>query len=85
MARPQQEILLSIQDDEHLTVIDSQGLWAVLYKNKPVNIRKTHWIVGGESYKYFKMVYPNPAGAYRLADKLNATFNCSDFTAVKIL
>lgn len=85
MARPQQEILLSIQEDEHLCVIDSQGLWAVLYKNKPVNIRKTHWIISGESYKYYKMVYPNPSGAYRLCDKLNQSFNCDDFTVNKIL
>ena len=82
MARPQQEILLT---QDNTDVIQSNGLWAVLYRNKPINIRRQVWHMYGPTYKYIKVVFPNPAHAYRLRDRLNKDFFCDDFTVKQIL
>lgn len=86
MARPQQEILLTIDTgDDYMDIIASTGLWAVVYQDKPINARRRLWILKGETHKYLKMVYPNPAHAYRLADKLNMKFNTKLFAVKQIL
>lgn len=86
MARPQQEILLTIDTgDDYTDIIASAGLWAVLYNDKPINARRRLWILKGETYKYLKMVYPNPAHAHLLADKLNTKFDTKLFAVKQIL
>jgi hypothetical protein len=87
MARPQAEILLTTNQTDTLTtdVMAAQGLWAVLYKDKPVNVRNRYWTDRGETIKYTKSVYPYSAPAKNLAEKLNAMYYTEDFTVVKIL
>ena len=85
MARPQQQILLSSQGDEHIDIIASAGLWAVLYQEQPINIRKKLWIVRGETHKYMKTTYPNEAHAHRTAERMNKLFITDKFTVRKIL
>lgn len=87
MARPRATILLSTQLDDFnsVEVLDAPGLYAVLYKDKPFNLKTTHWTEKGELKKYLKVVYPNQAPADNLAKKLNKDFFTEDFTVVKIL
>lgn len=87
MARPRATILLSRQLDDFnsIEILDAQGLYAVLYKDLPFNLKTTYWTERGELKKYLKVVYPNQAPAENLAAKLNKDFFTTDFTAVKIL
>ena len=87
MARPGATILLSTQVDDFnsVEVLSAQGLWAVLYKQQPINLKTQHWSERGELKKYLKVVYPNRAPADNLAKKLNKDFYTTEFTVVKIL
>ena len=87
MARPPATILLSthVDDFNSVEVLDAEGLYAVLYKLRPFNLKTNHWTEKGELKKYLKVVYPNQAPADNLAKKLNKDFYTEDFTVVKIL
>jgi len=87
MARPGAEILLSRQLDDFnkIEVLDAQGLYAVLYKNKPINLKTENWTERGQLKKYVRTTYPNVRPAENLAAKLNRDFFTSEFTVVKIL
>ena len=87
MSRPSAEIILSreVTDYMGLDILTAQGLWAVVYKSRPFNIKQRYWSMNGELTKYPKTVYPSLAPAKNLAKKLNEQFFTEDFTAVKIL
>ena len=87
MARPGAEILLSTQLDDFtgIDILSAQGLWAVLYKQQPINLKTTYWSERGELNKYLRVVYPNAKPAKNLADKLNKDFFTDEFTVRKII
>ena len=87
MARPGAEIILSRQFDDFnsVEVLSAQGLYAVLYKDQPFNLKTEHWTERGELKKYLKVVYPNAKPAENLAKKLNRDFFTEDFTVKKII
>ena len=87
MARPSATILVSrhLDDFNSTEVLDAQGLYAVLYKDRPFNLKTTHWTEKGELKKYLKVVYPNRSPADNLAAKLNRDFFTEDFTVKKII
>ena len=87
MARPGATILLSRQLDDFnsVEVLSAPGLYAVLYKDQPFNLKTEHWTERGELKKYLKVVYPNLAPAENLAKKLNRDFFTEDFTVKKII
>ena len=87
MARPGATILLSRQLDDFnsVEVLSAPGLYAVLYKDQPFNLKTEHWTERGELKKYLKVVYPNLAPAENLAKKLNRDFFTDEFTVAKIL
>jgi hypothetical protein len=87
MARPSAEIILSRQLDDFnsVEVLSAQGLYAVLYKDQPFNLKTTHWTERGELKKYLKVVYPNAKPAENLAKKLNRDFFTDEFTVKKII
>ena len=87
MARPGATILLSRQLDDFngVEVLDAEGLYAVLYKDKPINLKTESWTERGQLKKYVRTTYPNKKPADNLAKKLNKDFFTDDFTVVKIL
>jgi hypothetical protein len=87
MARPGATILLSthIDDFNSVEVLDAHGLYAVLYKDRPFNLKTTHWTEKGELKKYLKVVYPNRSPADNLAKKLNKDFFTTEFSVRKII
>ena len=87
MARPPATILLSRQLDDFTgcDILSAQGLWAVLYRQQPINLKTRYWSERGEISKYLKVVYPNAAPAENLAEKLNRDFFTDEFTVAKIL
>jgi hypothetical protein len=87
MVRPSAKTIIKTEVTDYLGVdiLEAQGLYAVLYKEQPINIRQRSWTAAGEMTKYPKIVYPSLAAANNLAKKLNLQFNCADFTAKKII
>ena len=87
MARPSATILLSTQLDDFnsIEVLNAQGLYAVLYKDLPINLKTESWTERGQLKKYVRTTYPNKKPAENLAAKLNKDFFTEDFSVVKIL
>jgi len=87
MSRPPAETLLSIHLDDFnsMEILSAQGLWAVLYKDKPINLKTETWTERGQLKKYVRTTYPNKKPADNLAKKLNKDFFTNDFSVVKIL
>lgn len=87
MARPKPTVLLRHRDRQtHKTeeVLEAEAIYAVFYQSKPISIR----LVNTLNYpgpKYKKMSFPNSGHAFRLAEKLNETYECSDFSVVKLI
>jgi hypothetical protein len=87
MSRPAAEIILSTEVDDFngIDVLTASALYTVLYKDRPINLKTRYWNARGEFKKYLRTTYPSIKPAENLANKLNLQFNCSDFTAKKII
>ena len=87
MSRPKPTVLLEHTNKRTFKteqVLEADAIWAVFYKDKPVNL-KTNSIIGQQlGPKYKKISFSNSGHAFNLADKLNKLFNCSDFSVYKL-
>ena len=87
MARPKPTILL---DNTHTTtykseqVLDAEAIYAVFYKDKPINLRGLHSLVDYPGPKYKKVSFSNPGHAFNLAERLNKMFKCDEFSVFKL-
>ena len=87
MSRPKPTIVL-----EHVNkttyvaeqVISSEGIWAVFYDGKPVNLKTHNILVSYPGPKYKKSSFGNPGHAINLCKKLNTLFKTTKFTVVKL-
>jgi hypothetical protein len=87
MSRPKPKILLEITNKKTYKteqVLESDAIWAVFYKSKPVNLKTTSIIAQQLGPKYKKVSFSNSGHAFNLASKLNKIFNCSDFAVFKL-
>lgn len=85
MSRPKPNILIEYANKETYRsdqVIASDGVWAVFYKNQPINLRNTNLLISYPGPKYKKTSFSNPGHAINLAKKLNKQFRTKDFTVV---
>jgi hypothetical protein len=89
MSRPQRPILLQQtlgNTWKELTLIESEGYWAVVYQDQPFTLRTEQIDVAvNNARKYPKTVFPNPGHAHNLARKLNRWFDTELFTVRKII
>lgn len=87
MSRPKPTVLLektdakSYQTDQ---VLASEGIWAVYYENRPINLKTFSMLVSYPGPKYKKVSFSNPGHAINLAKKLNAKYNTDRFSVVKL-
>ena len=65
-------------------VLEADAIWAVFYKDKPINLKTTSIVAQQLGPKYKKVSFSNSGHAINLAEKLNKTFNTSDFTVFKL-
>lgn len=85
MSRPKPTIILenvnkvSYKCDQ---VLSSDGIWAVFYDNKPINLKTSNMLVNYPGPKYKKCSFSNKGHAINLAKKLNKTFKTNKFTVV---
>ena len=87
MARPQAKILLQREVDlrHGIQVIEGSELWIVVYKDQPINLRKTVATVQGIQNKYFRNGFTSAAPAKNLADRFNRWFNTTDFKEKRVI
>jgi len=87
MARPKPNVLLRLTDDvAHRVeeVLEAYEIYAVYYKNKPINLKWSSQFVNDAQPKYRKTIFPSKAHAANLAKRLNKQFETNDFTVVKL-
>lgn len=85
MSRPKPNVLV-----EHVNktsykseqILESEGIWAVFYNDKPINLKSGNILVNYPGPKYKKTSFSNPGHAINLAKKLNTLFKTDSFTVV---
>jgi hypothetical protein len=60
-------------------VLASEGVWAVFYDNKPINLKTSNLLTQYPGPKYKKVSFSNPGHAINLARKLNTQFKTTKF------
>jgi hypothetical protein len=63
-------------------VLASEGIWAVFYDSKPINLKTSNLLVQYPGPKYKKVSFSNPGHAINLARKLNTQFKTEKFSVV---
>ena len=87
MSRPKPNILLEITNKKSYKtdqVLESEAVWSVFYKDKPINLKTSSLVVQQLGPKYKKVSFSNSGHAINLAEKLNKMFNSNDFSVYKL-
>jgi len=87
MSRPKPVVLLEITSKQTYKteqVLEAEAIWAVFYKDKPINLKTSSIVAQQLGPKYKKVSFSNEGHALNLADKLNRLYNCSDFSVFKL-
>ena len=85
MSRPKPQIILEFTNRSTYKseqVLASDGIWAVYYDDKPINLKSFNSLVGYPGPKYKKVSFSNPGHAINLAKKLNTLFKTDKFSVV---
>lgn len=87
MSRPKPKILLEVTNKKNYKtdqVLEADAIWAVFYKEKPINLKTSSLVVQQLGPKYKKVSFSNSGHAFNLAEKLNKQFNTTDFSVFKL-
>lgn len=85
MSRPKPNVLVEYVNKQNYKteqVLSSEGIWAVFYENKPINLKSGNMLVSYPGPKYKKTSFSNPGHAINLAKKMNTLFKTDQFTVV---
>lgn len=85
MSRPKPNVLIEHTNKQTYKteqVLASEGVWAVFYDNKPINLKTSNLLTQFPGPKYKKVSFSNPGHAKNLAKKLNLQFKTDKFTVV---
>ena len=85
MSRPKPQVLIeTVNKQTYKTeqVLASEGVWAVFYDNKPINLKTSNMLTQYPGPKYKKVSFSNPGHAKNLARKLNNQFFTEKFSVV---
>ena len=85
MSRPKPDVLIELTNKSTYKteqVLASEGVWAVFYEKKPINLKTSNLLVQYPGPKYKKVSFSNPGHAKNLARKLNVQFKTDRFTVV---
>ena len=65
-------------------VLAAEGIWAVFYEGKPINLKSSSLVANYPGPKYKKVSFSNPGHALNLAKKLNQTFGSDKFQVYQL-
>jgi hypothetical protein len=85
MSRPKPKVLVELTNKSTYKteqVLASEGIWAVFFDDKPINLKTSNYLVQYPGPKYKKVSFSNPGHAINLAKKLNQQFKSDKFTVV---
>lgn len=85
MSRPKPNVLAELTNKvtyKTEQVLASEGIWAVFYDSKPINLKTSNLLVQYPGPKYKKVSFSNPGHAINLARKLNTQFKTEKFSVV---
>jgi len=85
MSRPKPLVLIEHTDKATYKteqVLASDGVWAVFYDAKPINLKTSNMLTQYPGPKYKKVSFSNKGHAINLARKLNIQFKTDKFTVV---
>ena len=85
MSRPKPNILLEQANKttyKSEQVLASEGIWAVYYDAKPINLKTASLISQYPGPKYKKVSFSNSGHAINLCRKLNVKFKTNKFSVV---
>ena len=85
MSRPKPTVLVELTNRKTYKteqVLASEGVWAVFYDSKPINLKTSNMLVQYPGPKYKKNSFSNPGHAINLAKKLNLQFKTDKFSVV---
>jgi hypothetical protein len=88
MSRPKPKVLLEFTNKKNYKteqVLEADAIWAVFYKDKPINLKTGSVVVQKIGPKYKKVSFSNSGHAFNLAEKLNKLFNSTDFSVYKLV
>ena len=87
MSRPKPKTLLQHTNKKSYKmeeVLESQAIWAVFYRGKPINLKSSSIISNYPGPKYKKVSFSNPGHAFNLAQKLNDMFKSTEFSVYEL-
>lgn len=87
MARPKPQILLEHTDPKTYKseqVLKADFIYAVYFKEKPINLRTLNSLVNYPGPKYKKVSFSNSGHAFNLAERLNKIFKTDKFSVWKL-
>jgi hypothetical protein len=85
MSRPKPKVIIEQTDKRTYRseqVLSADGIWAVFYDNRPINLKSGNLLVNYPGPKYRKVSFSNRGHAINLARKLNQQFNTDLFSVV---
>ena len=85
MSRPRPTVLVELTNKATYKteqVLSSDGVWAVFFDSKPINLKTSNLLVQYPGPKYKKVSFSNPGHAKNLAKKLNTQFKTDKFSVV---
>jgi hypothetical protein len=87
MSRPKPNVILeniSKKTFKVEQVLEAEAIWAVFYKDKPINLKTSSIVAQHIGPKYKKVSFSNAGHAHNLANKMNKLFNTKDFSVYKL-
>ena len=85
MSRPKPQVLVELTNKSTYKteqVLAAEGIWAVFFDRKPINLKTSNLLVQYPGPKYKKVSFSNQGHAINLAKKLNTQFKTDKFSVV---
>jgi len=85
MSRPKPQVLVELTNRityKTEQVLAAEGIWAVFFDHKPINLKTSNLLVQYPGPKYKKVSFSNQGHAINLAKKLNTQFKTDKFSVV---
>ena len=82
MSRPKPKVILEFSNKTTYRldqVLAAEGIWAVFYDGKPINLKTSSLVANYPAPKYKKVSFSNPGHAENLAKKLNTLHKTDKF------